>query len=168
MRRIKFFVALLLCLGLCLFICSCDESNDDVDENSAIDNSDSNDEPNEVPPKKKEKSYVVSFNAEMVENNSVGDDWSYGMKFNSEELEPGDTVVIDAEQTPMFVIYVSEYDASNSDITELTVDFENLELGEEVTRVISVVVTENDGRYKENIAVWDFTVTCKCISAYEQ
>jgi len=168
MRRIKFFVALLLCLGLCLFICSCDESNDDVDENSAIDNSDSNDEFNEVPPKKKEKSYVVSFNAEMVENNSVGDDWSYGMKFNSEELEPGDTVVIDAEQTPMFVIYVSEYDASNSDITELTVDFENLELGEEVTRVISVVVTENDGRYKENIAVWDFAVTCKCISAYEQ
>ncbi len=168
MRIFNLFLLIFVCVCLCFSMSSCDAYNKDTDNDiSDSDNADKEDntEKDPAPSQKIEESYMITYNATMVENNSIGEDWSFGVKFGSEELELGEIVTIDEEETPLFVIFVNEYDAGNSDYTEMSVEFEGLELDEEETQVMTVVVTENDGRFSGNIAVWEFSITCKRVLA---
>lgn len=172
MRVLNLLIVFLFCIGLCCVMSSCNKNSDGVDNNSSINNNnnnigDNNSDVTPPPPQKVEKSYMITYSAECDNYNSVGDDWSYGVKFNSDEIESGETVVIDEDETLFLVIFVNEYDAGNSDFSELTLEFSDLECGDEETQEVDVVVTENDGRFKDNTAIWKFTITCNRLFSEE-
>lgn len=164
MSRLNLFILILICVCLCFSMVSCNESGDDLgndQSNSNPVNDDSNKEPE--PPKKVKESYMVTFYAEEVENNSVGEDWSYGVKFGTKEIEQGEVVTIDEDEILSFIIFVSEYDAGSPDYTEMTVIFEDMEIDSEVTQLVDVTVTEKGGSHSGNTAIWKFSITCKRI-----
>ena len=164
MSRLNLFILILICVCLCFSMVSCDESSDDLGNAQSNGNSASNDldEKEELPEKLKE-SYMITFYAEEIENNSVGEDWSYGVKFGTKEIEPGEVVTIDEDEILSFVVFVSEYDAGSPDYTEMTVIFEDMEIDSEATQVLEVTVTEKGGSYSGNTAIWEFGITCKRI-----
>ncbi len=108
-----------------------------------------------------EKNYIIEYSAQIVQNNSVGDSWYYGMYDGDTYLKPGATISasLPESRSPKLIIYAEEDDAANDDSNEKEVYLPSLDIGETKTFTEQIVVTENDGRYRGNSAVLKFTIT---------
>ena len=113
-----------------------------------------------------EKQYVVTYSARIIQNNSVGDSWSFGMKCGETSFLSGKqiTVTVAADRGPKLTIWAQESDASKNDFGQKDIVFSDIAIGETETITEQVMVTENDGRYIGRDAYIQFTVTIKRIS----
>ena len=119
---------------------------------------------NEVPPEpetpKISKRYKITYSAKLIENNSLGEDWSYGAKFNDSNIASNSTVTAELSAGPTIVVFATEDDASKDDHKSVNVTFSDMAIGTSETKTVIVTVTENDGRYSGHTAKWEFTITC--------
>lgn len=113
-----------------------------------------------------EKQYVVTYSARVIKNPSVGDAWSFGMKYGETSFLSGKqiTVAVAADRGPKLTIWAQESDASKNDFGQKDVVFSDIGIGETETLTEQVMVTENDGRYIGRDAYIQFTITIKRIS----
>lgn len=105
--------------------------------------------------------YVITYSARLARNNSVGNQWGRGIKYNGEYIEPGTPIEILGNKI-MIVAAATEYDDCN-DYGQTYVSFDSLGVGEKCTQEVSVVVRENRGRYSGNTAEWIFEITLERI-----
>ena len=135
---------------------SSDSESNGSDNNSTIvpDNSE----------KEEKKTYIVTFTAKKIQNNSVGDEWSKGIKFNDHEIKSGGTIEAELIGGLTLIAYAIESDNSKDDYGSQKIEFTDIEIGETETHTVKVIVKENDGRYSGNTAIWEFTVTIKRVA----
>jgi hypothetical protein len=105
-----------------------------------------------VAPGKKPK-IVTLISALMIENNSVGNDWSYTVKINGKILNIGDRLKI-TDKVITANITVIEADSRPDEGFKN----ENLKIG---VNEFDVLVTENMGRYSGNTSKWHFKIEVK-------
>ena len=159
-----------------LLSCELETPIDSADQNDSASNY--NDSPSnnnnadtdisDVPPpvtseRKEKKHYVITFAAQIIKNNSVGNSWSSGVKFNGNTVAYGETIEADPPAVLSLVAYAVEEDKANSDHGNATVEFSDIAIGEKETKTVTVTVTENEGRYKGNTAEWEFNITIERI-----
>ena len=113
-----------------------------------------------------EKQYVVTYSARIVQNPSVGDSWSFGIKCGVTSFSSGKqiTVPVATDKGPKLTIWAQESNASKDDFGPKDVVFSDIGIGETETITEQVMVTENNGRYIGRDAYIQFTVTIKRIS----
>jgi hypothetical protein len=117
---------------------------------------------------------VILERLELVHNNHVGDDWSFNLEVNGEEIpisrfvssktiykasfhEPMDlTVVANAQEQDTRPDFGSGRHVFRLDCPSLS--------GESLTAVLDVSVRENAGRYSGNTALWRFYARLEIVS----
>lgn len=112
-----------------------------------------------------EQTYQVSYSASIIHNSHVGNNWSYGMKYNDTFVASASTIKVEVAENrgPRLTIYGIEKD-SDEDYGEGIIRFPKMEIGETVSLVQQIVITENGGRYTGHQAYMQFTVTLTRIS----
>lgn len=105
-----------------------------------------------------EVTYYVTYSAKCIANDSVGNEWGYGLIYDGEEYESRSHITITNSKPVSIRVFATEYD-SDDDYGSAKIDFDSLTSGEVITKEATVTVRENKGRYKGNRAVWEFTVT---------
>ena len=121
------------------------------------------DKPNQETIESDAKTYKVTYSADLVYNNSVGEEWSTLCKFKGTPVENNGTVKA-ANDSFYMTVSATEYDDGKSDHGSTRITFSNINIGEEQTKNVYVIVTEDSGRYIGNKAKWKFTITVKRIS----
>lgn len=111
----------------------------------------------------KEPIFVITYSASLVKNNSVGNDWERGLKYNGETISSGSRITHDPQTSLSLTAFAIE-DDSYDDKGSANVTFDCLEIGQKKTKQVSVIVRENKGRYKGNTAKWTFDITVERIS----
>ena len=183
-KTIIIVLAIVFSMLILLSLCSEDtdtpenDNTEDTSTQTPSDDNNSNNNSSNNPPSKNEtspnpeptptpelpktkKSYIITFSAQKIENNSVGDTWSYGAQIGTTKIQSGSTVTLELSAGPTVTLYAIEDDANKDDKGSKDAVFSDLELNQEETKTIIVTVTENDGRYSGNVAKWEFTITCK-------
>lgn len=166
-KHISFFLILLI--SCALLLTSCVETEGNTDKSQSNLNHDSTDTP--APNKTEEndqkseektaekKTYLLTYKATLISNDSVGDSWSSGVLYGTKNvysyIPVSDTLV----SGPTFTIYASE-DDTRDDIGKIDITFSDLKIGEKETKTQRLNVRENEGKYIGHTAVWEFTVTC--------
>ena len=103
--------------------------------------------------------YIITYTADLEYNNSVGNEWDYGIRYNNEYIESSSKIVISNSPTKIeFVIFATEFDDWHDHGTT-SISFDALSVGEKQTGWATVVVRENNGRYEGNTAQWYFNIT---------
>ena len=104
--------------------------------------------------------FSVTYSAKLTQNNSVGNEWGVGLKYNGEIFE-GDFVIQQQKNNELeLTAFAIEYDSLN-DYGSQHINFGLLSVGETKTKQVVVIVRENNGRYTGNVAKWTFTITVK-------
>ncbi len=101
---------------------------------------------------------------ECVENNHVGNEWSFGCTVNKKELAKGDSISVSTTSTGKITIVSSvEEEDKIPDIGSktLSIPVSKLKAKKDTTYTSQVTVTENRGRYSGNKAIWKFTYIVK-------
>ena len=107
--------------------------------------------------------YVINYDADLKYNNSVGNEWRYGVRFDDEYIASSNNIVVADSLTEIkFVVFAIELDDWN-DYGATQVTFEPIEFGQKQTKRVTVIVQENNGRYTGNIAKWYFELTIERI-----
>lgn len=107
-----------------------------------------------APETQEEKPKIITLiSALMIENNSVGNDWSYTVKINGKILNIGDSLKI-TDKVITANITVIEADSRPDEGFKN----ENLKIG---LNEFDILVTENMGRYSGNTAKWHFKIEVK-------
>ncbi len=134
-----------LCLILSLVVCSCEQRHTE-----------------EPKPEYTHEVYEVRFTAVLLENESVGDDWSITYRCGDTPIQNGHrwTVPIGNTETVRIGVTVTEED-KRSDVGSGTV---SVTLTDGFETSTDIVVTENGGRYKGNVARWQITCMVSLIS----
>lgn len=111
-----------------------------------------------------DKQYIITYSAHIISNSSVGDSWSYGMKFGDIRFHSGEeiTVGVGEMRGPILTICAKESDAEKDDYAQKDIHFAPLAVGQSETRTEQLIVTENEGRYIGHKACVEFTVTVTC------
>ncbi|WP_027084416.1 hypothetical protein [Cohnella panacarvi] len=100
---------------------------------------------------------ITYVNAELVENNHVGNEWATSGIINNKEILEGDSIILDMKSTDSIKIKAkaSELDKipdSGSGSTSIKVSA----ITKKTTKTLKVTVKENRGRYSGNTAEWKF------------
>lgn len=120
------------------------------------------DKPNQETTESDAKTYKVTYSADLVYNNSVGEEWSTLCKFEGALVENNGT--FQAHDNSFYMtVSATERDDGKSDQGSTRITFSNINKGEEQTKNAYVIVTEDSGRFIGNTAKWKFTVTVKRI-----
>ncbi len=101
---------------------------------------------------------------ECVENNHVGNEWSFGCTVNKKELAKGDSISVSTTSTGKITIVSSVKEEDKiPDIgsKNLSIPVSKLKTKNDTTYTSQVTVTENRGRYSGNKAIWKFTYVVK-------
>jgi hypothetical protein len=107
-----------------------------------------------APEAPEEKPKIVTLiSALMIENNSVGNDWSYTVKINGKILNIGDSLKITDKVITANITVIEEDSRPDEGFKN-----ENLKIG---LNEFDVLVTENMGRYSGNTAKWHFKIEVK-------
>ena len=107
--------------------------------------------------------YVITYYIDLEYNNSVGNEWKYGVRYNGEYVASESKIVIAGSPTKIeLVAFATELDDWNDYGTTL-VTFDALKVGQKETRWATVIVRENEGRYAGNTAKWYFEITIERI-----
>lgn len=169
----KKFLTIVLCLVLCLQSCSHEPNRDNTSKEEYSpppdlqaleeDIAQSLEDLENFEIVLEDASYEITYTAKLKQNNSVGDDWGYGIKHNDEIIKSGDCVtqwsILRLEVTAFAIEYDSYNDRGSANVT-----FDSLEVGETQTKEVTVIVRENRGRYSGNTAKWSFEITVERIS----
>lgn len=102
---------------------------------------------------------VTFVGAELVENNHVGNEWETKLTVNGKPLAEGDTVKLKLKSTDnvKLVAKAEEMD-KYPDIGTAETKVQVSAIGKAKTKKLTVVVTENRGRYSGSTATWSFEV----------
>lgn len=99
-----------------------------------------------------------------VQNNHVGNEWSYGATVNKKAIYEGQTIEISTSPNgKITIVSMAEEDDSYPDYGSktITVSVSNLKANSSTKYTANVTVVENRGRYSGNSAVWKFTFIVK-------
>lgn len=108
--------------------------------------------------------YFVTYHMELEYNNSVGSEWEKGVRYNGEYVSSSSRIVVDDSLAEIELeVFATELDEWNDDGTT-HVTFDALEVGQTQTKWATVVVIEDEGRYKGNTAEWYFEITIERIA----
>ena len=107
--------------------------------------------------------FVITYYTSLSYNNSVGNEWGYGVKYNGKYVESGSRVAVSGNLLVDITAYAVEFDSYN-DYGSKTVSFKPLSIGEKNSKEVTVTVRENNGRYTGNTAQWVFEITVERIS----
>lgn len=107
--------------------------------------------------------FVITYYTSLSYNNSVGNEWGYGVKYNGEYVESGSRVEVSDTLLVDITAYVVEFDSYN-DYSSKTVSFKPLCIGEKNSKEVTITVRENNGRYTGNTAQWVFEIIIERIS----
>ena len=164
-----FSILLILLLSCVLLLTSCVETGSNANQTQSNLNNDPTNtttpnKPTEENPSLEEtpaeqKTYLLTYKATLVSNDSVGDSWSSGVLYGTKNIYSyipiSDTLV----SGPTFTLYATE-DDSRDDVGKIDITFSDLRIGEKETKTQRLNVRENEGKYIGNTAVWEFTITC--------
>lgn len=107
--------------------------------------------------------YRITYSIDLKYNNSVGDEWKYGVSYNNKYIASSSEILIADTPTEVnLVAFAIELDDYN-DYGSTNVTFDALEVGQKQTKRVTVLVRENNGRYTGNTAKWQFDITIKRI-----
>ncbi|MBU3146400.1 hypothetical protein [Clostridium sp. CF012] len=111
-------------------------------------------------PKDGNMKFTVQFySANLIQNNSVGNKWSFEVKINGKKIKEGRKLKITAttKETISFSASAKENDfIPDTGAGSINVKIVDLKLVENNTYPIDVTVAENKGMYKGNTAIWKF------------
>lgn len=111
-------------------------------------------------PKDGNMKFTVQFySANLIQNNSVGNKWSFEVKINSKKIKEGRKIKITATTKDMisFSASAKEHDfIPDTGVGSIDVNIADLKLPENNAYPIDVTVAENKGMYKGNTAIWKF------------
>lgn len=110
--------------------------------------------------------YRITYRANLIYNESVGNSWGYGINYNGSHVSSGSTVSVKVSpfsDTWSIKASATEYDNYN-DNGSTTVMLPILNVQETHYEEVIVTVRENRGRYSGNSAQWKFFVTIERIS----
>ena len=107
--------------------------------------------------------YIVTFTAEIVNNNSVGNEWITGIKYESVTIRTGSSIEVKSGNNFSFVVFAIEEDDTGDDYGSSVIEFAQIKVGKTTSQTIIVKVIEDKGKYKGNIAEWVFIVTIERI-----
>lgn len=99
-----------------------------------------------------------------VQNNHVGNEWSFGATVNEKELFEGNSIEISTTSAgKITIVSMAEEDDKYPDLGEKTliVPVNKLKANKATTYTSNVTVIEDKGRYAGNEAVWKFTYVIK-------
>ncbi|MEK0317252.1 hypothetical protein [Cohnella sp. 56] len=101
---------------------------------------------------------VTVVEIKLVENNHVGNEWYTAASVNGKEVSAGSSVTLTLKPSAMIQLkaYAQEQDKIPEDDTA-TASVKASSITKTTTKALSVVVTENRGRYSGNTATWKFT-----------
>jgi hypothetical protein len=100
---------------------------------------------------------VTLVSAELVENNSVGNEWAIGASVNGKELEEGSSVTLNLKSTGTLKLEaIAEEQDKIPDYGDKSTNVKLSSFSKSTNKTLSVVVTENRGRYSGNTATWAF------------
>ena len=100
---------------------------------------------------------VTLVSAELVENNSVGNEWAIGASVNGKDLEEGSSVTLNLKSTGMLKLEaIAEEQDKIPDYGSKSTNVKLSSFSKSTNKTLSVVVTENRGRYSGNTATWAF------------
>lgn len=101
---------------------------------------------------------VTLVSAELIENNSVGNEWAIGASVNGKELEEGSTVTLSMKPSGTLKLEVlAEEQDKIPDYGSKGTTVKLSSFAKSTSKTLAVVVTENRGRYSGNTATWEFT-----------
>lgn len=107
--------------------------------------------------------YIITYYIDLEYNNSVGNEWRYGVSYNGEYIESSSKIVIKDSPTEIdLVAFATELDEWN-DYGSTLIAFDALSIGQKQTKWATVIVRENQGRYTGNTAKWYFEITIERI-----
>ena len=105
--------------------------------------------------------YELTFNASEVSNDSVGNDWTITYTYNDKTVKNGHQILLPLELSLFQTIGVEvREDDKQDDVGTGEIKVAICDGGSGKT---TITVTENGGRYKGNIALWEITCTVKLI-----
>jgi hypothetical protein len=112
-------------------------------------------------PKDGNMKFTVQFcSADLIQNSSVGNNWSFEVKINGVKVKEGRKLKIKATTNDKisFSASAKEHDLiSDLGNAEISVNIKDLKLIEKNTYLIEVTVVENKGKYLGNTAMWNFS-----------
>ncbi|MCB2312316.1 hypothetical protein LGL55_13325 [Clostridium tagluense] len=111
-------------------------------------------------PKDGNMKFTVQFcSANLIQNNSVGNKWSYEVKINGKKVKEGRKINITATANDKisFSASAKEHDfVPDKGAGSISVNVKELKLTEKNTYLIDITVAENKGIYTGNTAIWKF------------
>ncbi|WP_223868833.1 hypothetical protein [Paenibacillus sp. UASWS1643] len=100
---------------------------------------------------------VTLVSAELVDNNSVGNEWAIGASVNGKDLEEGSSVTLNLKPTGTLKLEaIAEEQDKIPDYGSKSTNVKLSSFSKSTNKTLSVVVTENRGRYSGNTATWAF------------
>ncbi|UOK65120.1 hypothetical protein MT997_12490 [Paenibacillus sp. OVF10] len=100
---------------------------------------------------------VTLVSAELVENNSVGNEWAIGASVNGKDLEEGSSVTLNLKSTGTLKLEaIAEEQDKIPDYGSKRTNVKLSSFSKSTNKTLSVVVAENRGRYSGNTATWAF------------
>ncbi|MGH4126293.1 MAG: hypothetical protein ACREV6_25610 [Clostridium sp.] len=118
-------------------------------------------------PKDDNMKFTAQFcSANLIQNNSVGNKWSFEVKINGKKIKEGKKTNITGttKEKISFSASAKERDfVPDTGAGGISINIADLKLPEKNTYTIDVTVAENKGMYAGNTAVWkfNFSVTRK-------
>ena len=105
--------------------------------------------------------YELTFKTKLISNDSVGDNWSFTYTHNGQTIESGYTITQSLEifTFQSIGVEVRENDKID-DVGTGTMAVAICEVGSGKT---TITVTETNGRYKGNTAVWEISCEVKLV-----
>ena len=105
--------------------------------------------------------YELTFSAERIFNNSVGNDWEITYKHNGKEIENGYQILLPLE---IFEFQTIEVEIREKDkIDDVSSEKINIGVCDGGGSKARITVEENNGRYKGNTAEWEIICGVKLV-----
>ena len=125
-----------------------DEENKEEDDNT-----------DKTPNTEENQKYIITFTSKIITNDSVGNEWYYGIEYEGSSIRSGNTIEIKNGDKFSLIFFAIEEDDSGDDSGSVTVEFSKIDVGEKTSKTVIVKVVEDKGKYKGNIAEYEFKVT---------
>ena len=140
----KRFVCIVFLLALFLFACSVEEQTPTIPEGNDT-----------------HGIYQLTFKTRMISNDCVGNDWSFSYTLNGQTIKSGYTITQSLESSTFQSIDVKVWEKDKiDDIGTGTLTVAICEGGSGKTEV---TVTETNGSFKGNTAVWEISCEVKLV-----
>lgn len=107
----------------------------------------------------KMQGYKINYRFKLLNNDSVGNDWSNLVYLNGERYENGDILELNGSNYATLKVVIQE----NDNLPDVSSKELNILLSQQESGITRIEVTENRGRYTGNVAVWEFEYTVTAV-----